>query len=703
MFPYPSGKLHMGHVRNYMISDAIAKYYKLKKQKVFQPFGFDSFGLPAENAAILHNINPKEWTDNNIIEMKRQLDSLDLELDWTTVETHQPSYYKHTQSLFRLLWQHGLAYRKSSQVYWDPVDKTVLAREQVINGKSWRSGAQVEMKTMDQYYLKITKYADKLLNGLEELDWPENVKSMQRHWIGKSIGYEVKFTNDLKVFTTRIDTLLQVEFIVLHPSHPIAKLHLKSVDKETIKTWLPNDQQIRGFPLGITVKHPLLKTKLPIYVANYVEDYGTLAVMGVPTQDKRDSLFKEAVNLKSFDPVPVENSNATLNIQQLLNDNIVEKKTYFRLRDWLVSRQRYWGCPIPLIHCKNCGTILDSEFVQMRDYRQEYGSINCIKCNTVSKRETDTLDTFVDSSFYFLRYFDYLNNDSIFTKEKVTLPIDVYVGGVEHATMHLLYARFINHFLFDINLVSHPEPFKKLITQGMVNGITYKDKSGKYLQSNESKRDAITTFEKMSKSKFNGVDPQEMIDKYGSDVVKLYIAFRAPVSLEIQWDESQIIGIVRWINKLKNLDCDIVNGRSPDLDRYVNNTIDKVDSYYSGMEMFNKIPSELMILTSTLQSQKAKNESYRDGVISLFQMLYPFGSSLAKQQLLKYQKPLQWPLKRLLQVDSNLNIKLLYKNKLVCFTDDLNADFEALLLKNKPNAKWNKIIKNFHRKVINFI
>ena len=580
MFPYPSGKLHMGHVRNYTIGDVISRYKRMRNFNVFQPMGWDAFGLPAENAAIANKVNPSDWTDQNIENMKTQLQSLGLSYDWSKeLRTCDPSYYKWEQLIFKKFFDAGLVYRKESLVNWDPVDETVLANEQVIDGKGWRSGAQIEIKQIDQWFIKITDYADELLDSLEGLDWPENVKLMQKNWIGKSKGAEIKYKIDgseefLTTFSTRPDTIYGVSFLAISPNHPLA-IQL-SKENDSILSFLEKCKETSaaeadmakadklGIDTSIKVIHPLTGNKLPVWVGNFVLlDYGTGVVMGVPAHDARDYEFAKKYNLsikqvietqnnetpntetgilinsENFDGLSSEDASKKI-INRLIELNSGEELIQFRLRDWGVSRQRYWGCPIPVVYENGSPKVVDESDMPIKlpklskDSQPTPLSQNSefITINEHSTRESDTFDTFMDSSWYYARFTSADNDENIFDENtKYWLPVDLYIGGIEHAILHLLYSRFFHKALRDIGLVEGDEPFKRLLTQGMV----LKDGA------------------KMSKSKGNTVDPQPYIEKYGADTVRLYMMFTSPPEQSLEWSESSVEGAARFLKKIWGL------------------------------------------------------------------------------------------------------------------------------------------------------
>ncbi|NWC91002.1 MULTISPECIES: leucine--tRNA ligase [unclassified Pseudomonas] len=645
MFPYPSGKLHMGHVRNYTIGDVISRYQRMLGKNVLQPMGWDAFGMPAENAAMKNNVAPAKWTYENIAYMKTQLRSLGLAVDWSReVTTCKPDYYRWEQWLFTRLFEKGVIYKKSGTVNWDPVDQTVLANEQVIDGRGWRSGALIEKREIPMYYFKITAYADELLSSLDDLPgWPEQVKTMQRNWIGKSRGMEVQFPYNvdsigaegvLKVFTTRPDTLMGATYVAVAAEHPLATQAAQnnpelqafiaeckggSVAEADVAT-----QEKKGLPTSLFVEHPLTGEKLPVWVANYVlMHYGDGAVMAVPAHDERDFEFavkynlpiKSVVRTSSGDtnPVPWQdaynehgtliNSGAFDGLDfegafdaievALIKKNLGASRTQFRLRDWGISRQRYWGCPIPIIHCDTCGDVPVPEdqlpVVLPEDVvpdgagsplarMPEFYECTCPKCGAPAKRETDTMDTFVESSWYYARYASPHYEGGLVEKSAADhwLPVDQYIGGIEHAILHLLYARFFHKLMRDEGLVSSDEPFKNLLTQGMVIAETYyrREANGAYTWFNpadvelvrDSKAKVISAklisdglpveiggTEKMAKSKNNGVDPQSMIDQFGADTCRLFMMFASPPDMSAEWSDSGVEGSHRFLKRVWRL------------------------------------------------------------------------------------------------------------------------------------------------------
>jgi leucyl-tRNA synthetase len=660
MFPYPSGRLHMGHVRNYTIGDVLSRFHKMKGFNVMQPMGWDAFGLPAENAAIKNNTAPAKWTYENIEHMKTQLKQLGLGLDWAReIATCKPEYYKWEQWLFTELFKKGLIYKKTSTVNWDPVDGTVLANEQVIDGRGWRSGALVEKRDIPQYFMKITAYAEELLNDLDKLDgWPEQVKTMQRNWIGKSYGCEVEFpiinqSANLKVYTTRPDTLMGATYVAVAAEHALATLAAQnnpkladfiaeckrgSVAEADVAT-----AEKKGMDTGLFVTHPLNGEKLPVWVANYVlMGYGEGAVMAVPAHDERDFEFankyslpiKAVIKNTDNDVLPMTEHGVLfdsgefngLNFEQssdaissaLSKKNLGKKRTQFRLRDWGVSRQRYWGCPIPIIHCEKCGevpvpleqlpvalpenVVMDGVGSPIKKDPNFYDA-TCPTCNGKATRETDTLDTFFESSWYFARYASFDSNKAMVDgRANYWLPVDQYVGGIEHAILHLLYARFFNKLMRDVGLIKNDEPFTNLLTQGMV----LKDGS------------------KMSKSKGNTVDPQELIDTYGADTARLFMMFAAPPDQSLEWADSGVEGASRFLKRVwkacyEHLQLGSIaayttgelTSELKNLRLQLHQTIEKVGDDYGRRHSFNTAISSVMELMNALAKIEGTDEITR--------------------------------------------------------------------------------------------
>ena len=655
MLPYPSGRLHMGHVRNYSIGDVISRYQKMLGKNVMQPIGWDAFGLPAENAAIKNKVPPASWTYENITHMKEQLIELGFGYDWSReLATCHPEYYKWEQWFFIKLFEKGLVYKKKAVVNWDPVDQTVLANEQVVEGCGWRSGAPVEKKEISQWYMKITDYADELLADIQKLEgWPDAVRMMQTNWIGKSVGLDINFkideSNSLTVYTTRPDTLFGATYLAIAAEHPIAIKAGK--DSQKIQSFLDECKKMetaeaametmekKGIDSGIKCVHPLTGEEISIWIANFVlMGYGTGAVMSVPAHDQRDYEFAKKYNIPMLDVISDTSGHVDTSKEAYVEKGLLinsgeftglgfdeafdaiseklsslsagEKKTNFRLRDWGVSRQRYWGCPIPIINCPSCGDIpekIDALPVRLPESVAidgagsplkkipEFYSTDCPKCGGKAQRETDTFDTFFESSWYFARYTCVDQKESILDERaNYWLPVDQYVGGIEHAILHLLYSRFFTKLLRDEGIVQTGEPFTNLLTQGMV----LKDGA------------------KMSKSKGNTVDPQEMISKYGADTARLFILFAAPPTQDLEWSDSGIEGAHRFINKffrlvtsfialkkensVSKIDTSKLTGEQKSIRQKTHLALQKVGDDFGRRHSFNTAIATMMELNNTI-------------------------------------------------------------------------------------------------------
>ncbi|MDB2500815.1 leucine--tRNA ligase, partial [Candidatus Pelagibacter bacterium] len=737
MFPYPSGKIHMGHVRNYTIGDVLARFKSMQGFNVLHPMGWDSFGMPAENAARQNNLDPKKWTEQNIETMKSQLKKLGLSIDWSKeISTCSADYYKHQQLFFLELYDKGLVYRKENYVNWDPVDETVLANEQVIDGKGWRSGAIVERKKLNQWFFNISKFSDELLTGLDDLpEWPNKVKTMQKNWIGKSFGCEISFTiknnadvKEIKCFTTRPDTLFGISFLALSTDHPIAKFYEK--DKEFIKfkdecsKTGTTEESIAiaekiGFKTNLIALNPLdAKQEVPVYFANFVlMDYGFGAVFGCPAHDQRDLDFalkyklevkavvkpinedndfeikNEAYtgpglifNSKFLDNLKVPEESILETIKILEDKKIGSKKINFRLKDWGISRQRYWGCPIPIAYNKN------NEVVKIPKEKLPITLPENINLNTTGNpldhqkdwkkilidgkectKETDTLDTFVDSSWYFLRFCSANNTSYGFDIDDLNywMPVDQYIGGVEHAILHLLYSRFfvraLSHDNDDLKLT---EPFKGLFTQGMVCHPTYKDKDNNWLSPDEvftndgkkffnknkpSENIVVGPTESMSKSKKNTIDPEKIISEYGADAVRMFILSDSPPEKDVQWSEQGIIASYKFIQKFWTLHVLIksqiklnieknIKNFDKSIEEFTNQTINKININLEKFS-YNVIIANLHeIYNFYSQAYKTECTNLNDNYIKILKVIFPVLPHFASECLSDLTiEEIKWP------------------------------------------------------------
>ena len=806
MFPYPSGKIHMGHVRNYTIGDVLARYKSLQGYNVLHPMGWDSFGMPAENAARQNNLSPKDWTESNISNMKSQLKRLGLSIDWDReISTCSVDYYKHQQEFFLELYDKGLVYRKEQDVNWDPVDQTVLANEQVIDGKGWRSGAQVERKKLNQWFFNITKFSNELLESLDTLDqWPNKVKIMQKNWIGKSFGCEVKFpissskdVREIKCFTTRPDTLFGLSFLALSVDHPLSKFY--EHDKEfirfkekcsetgTTEESIANAEKI-GFKTDLTAINPLDESiKVPVYFANFVlMDYGLGAVFGCPAHDQRDLDFanKYKLNVKTvvtpkkddlkfkvaneaytgpgyifnssfLDGLKCPEDSIIKTIEHLEKNGLGEKKINFRLKDWGISRQRYWGCPIPIIYDENNNPhklpkeMLPAELPQI-DKLQATGNPldnenewKNLKINGKKyTRETDTLDTFVDSSWYFLRFCSPKNSEYGFSYEDINywMPVDQYIGGVEHAILHLLYSRFfmqaITHKNDKFNIT---EPFKGLFTQGMVCHETYKDpennwvspdeiisKDGKkYLKNNPSQEVKVGPSESMSKSKKNTIDPENIISNYGADSVRLFILSDSPPEKDVQWSEEGIAASHKFIQKLWTLHRKIIEEISKDysedasdeLIKFTNKFIKKISNNLENFS-YNIIVANLHEMYSFLINEIGKGykkstilDNYKKILITMNPIIPHLSNECLK--IIENTDKVEWPSydeKQIKEDSSIIVIQINGKKRGLISTDPGSSETEIMKLvyEDQKIAKYlvnNKIKKQIYieNKLINII
>ncbi len=722
MFPYPSGSLHVGHTRNYVITDVIARLKRMQGYRVLQPMGWDAFGLPAENAAIERGIHPAQWTEQNIAQMKQQLGLLGFSIDWSReVTTCSPDYYRWTQWIFLQFFQAGLAYQKEAAVNWDPIDQTVLANEQVDNqGRSWRSGAIVERKLLRQWFLKITDYAEQLLQDIDKLSgWPDRVKTMQANWIGKSTGAYLEFpivdsTEKVAVFTTRPDTVYGVTYLVLAPEHPLtlqvttADRHpyvdafIKTVASQSELERTAEDKPKQGIATGGQAVNPFTGELVPILIADYVlYEYGTGAVMGVPAHDVRDFKFatekdlpirvvivppggkaNQTLEAAYTDPGIVVNSAEFDGMESIAAKTAIihkaeehgwgKARVQYRLRDWLISRQRYWGTPIPIIHCPDCGAMAVPEAdlpVQLPENialsgrgasplaQMDWVNVPCPTCGTAAKRETDTMDTFIDSSWYFLRYPDASNDQQVFDPAKTNdwMPVDQYVGGIEHAILHLLYSRFFTKVLRDRGLLNFDEPFKRLLTQGMVQAVTYKNPvTGKYVppdqvdpkqpQDPQTGEPLEVFYEKMSKSKYNGIPPEAVVGKYGADTSRMIVLFKAPPEKDLEWDDADVEGQFRFLNRVWRLVIDgpdripgeiqqsTLSKPEKELRRSIHTAIQAVTEDLDGDYQFNTAISELMKLSNALTDTTCKDSPvYTEGIEALILLLAPFAPHIAEE------------------------------------------------------------------------
>jgi len=713
MFPYPSGRIHMGHVRNYTMGDVLARFRRMQGFEVLHPMGWDAFGMPAENAAMERKVHPGTWTRTNIAAMREQLKRIGFAIDWSReLATCEPDYYGHEQALFLDMMEAGLVFRKESEVNWDPVDMTVLANEQVIDGKGWRSGAAVERKKLSQWFLKITDFAEELLDGLASLDqWPDKVRLMQENWIGKSRGLQFSFrfvgtppggaAGDVEVFTTRPDTIFGASFVAISPGHPIAEAiaagnpeaaaFIAECRKGGTTAAEIETAEKRGFDTGLEVVHPLDPNwRLPVWIANFVlMDYGTGALFGVPAHDVRDFEFATKYKLPikrvvaaaadgASAPVVEADTGAGIAVNSQFLDGMTtaeasaevikraetagwgQGKTQYRLRDWGVSRQRYWGTPIPVIHCAQCGivpvprdqlpVILPEDVTfdipgNPLDRHPSWGKVDCPSCGGPGRRETDTLDTFADSSWYFIRFASQ-PKDQPFDRAEAEqwLPVGQYIGGVEHAILHLLYARFWTRALERMGKLSIKEPFKGLFPQGMVTHETYRAGDGSWLSPTEVRRDGddwvhlesgapVTSgrVEKMSKSKRNTVDPEPILNRYGADAVRWFMLSDSPPERDLEWSEASIEGAARFVQRVWRLALAPAGAEGHDvtLDKKVARATSAVGEAIEGLQ-FNKSVAAVYELTAAVE--KAKPSASRDAAIrTLLLLVAPGAPHLAEE------------------------------------------------------------------------
>ena len=777
MFPYPSGNIHMGHVRNYVIGDICARYHKLQGDEVIHPMGWDAFGLPAENAAIQFKTHPQDWTYTNIKNMKDQLLKLDLDLDWDReLATCNENYYRYQQELFIDLYNAGLAYKKDAIVNWDPIDQTVLANEQVIDGKGWRTGAAVEKKKLSQWFFKITDYAEELLNDLDKLTlWPEKVKTMQKNWIGKSLGAEIKFKISekdkfLNIFTTRPDTIYGATFIAVSINHKIVGETLDTNSINKIRKdfeEIGNDKEKIGINLNLRCKHPILDKEIPIYIANFVLDnYGEGAIFGCPAHDERDYEFAKKYDLpiiKVIDcldtELPYVGDGKMINsplldglkkdeaideiIKYFNRSEIGHKKINYKIRDWGVSRQRYWGCPIPVIYYEDGSyRVLDkSELPVLLPYdinlegkgnallnKDSWRSIICPKNNKKAFRETDTLDTFVDSSWYYVRF---LNNNlnKPFDREQVnkTLPVDKYIGGIEHAILHLLYSRFFIKALRDIYNLKIDEPFKQLFTQGMITHKTYKtsnnewvmpkevvSKNGKLLRDKTGETIEEGPCEKMSKSKKNVVEPNEILDNYGIDATRLFMISDSPPDRELEWTDEGIQSSKNLVNRIHRYFSKKKGDVSLEIKKEIEKFVHNIENNILNFSL-NKCVADIYTLFNYLEK---KNVYLYDDKLSkrILICLFPIVPNLSRslnKNLFKSTGFEKWPkINADLLLENKLKLPIQIHGKLITTFDTtkgysekeiLKSIYELDKIKNKiQNKKVTKVI-NVQDKIINII
>jgi len=733
MLPYPSGKLHMGHVRNYTINDVMYRYLRMKGHNVLMPMGWDAFGLPAENAAMKGREAPAKWTYENIAYMKKQMQAMGLAIDWSReVATCDPAYYRWNQWLFLKMLEKGIAYLKTGTVNWDPVDQTVLANEQVIDGRGWRSGALIEKREIPMYYLRITDYAEELLTKLDDMDgWPERVRTMQANWIGKSVGVRFAFTHDIRddtgvpigagrmyVFTTRADTIMGVTFCAVAAEHPLAAVAAKNnealaafIDECKRGSVMEADMatmEKKGMPTGLTVKHPLTGEQVPLWVGNYVlMSYGDGAVMGVPAHDERDFAFARKYGIPIKQVIAVDGESFSdegwqewyedkqrghcvnsdkydgLSSAEAINavaadlaaQGLGEKKTTFRLRDWGISRQRYWGTPIPIIHCTECGAVpvpeKDLPVVLPEDCipdgsgnplnkRDDFINCACPKCGKPAKRETDTMDTFVDSCWYFMRYTCPDADTMVDARNDYWMPMDQYIGGIEHAILHLLYARFWTKVMRDMGLLTFDEPFNRLLTQGMVlnhiferrtdkGGVDYyapeeieieRDAQGKITGARalgDGKPVDYVGIGTMSKSKRNGVDPQDLIDRYGADTARLFVMFASHPEATLEWSDAGVEGAHRFLRRLwqyasaradmgRGADQKVRGKTGKQLRFDIHSTLKQANFDYERIQ-YNTVVSAAMKMLNALdavdESEADTQVAIREGLGIVLRVLYP--------------------------------------------------------------------------------
>ena len=781
MFPYPSGKIHMGHVRNYTLGDVVARYKKMNGFNVFHPMGWDAFGLPAENAAMTEKKNPADWTYTNISYMRNQLSSMGFSIDWDReIATCHPGYYKHEQLFFIKMYKNGLAYKKMSEVNWDPVDKTVLANEQVIDGRGWRSGALVEKKNLSQWFLKTSNYSEELLSDLDSLDmWPNKVKVMQSNWIGKSEGAEIifslvknNFSDDkhLKVYTTRPDTIFGATFVAISADHDLAKKILKKDNSakrfnEEIKA-IDSEKTKVGYDTSIFIKHPFLDKKIPLFIANFVlMDYGLGAIFGCPAHDQRDLDFALKYSLEVVQVVESlkskQNSNSIKNIailddglminsgfldgmdnekakkeviKRLEIEGIGNKKINYKLRDWGISRQRYWGCPIPILYRED-GSVVSVQEKDLpvilpvlgqnnpnptREEIDEWKNTICPISGMKAIRETDTFDTFFESSWYFLRYCNPRLDNKPFLKEDVNywLPVDQYIGGIEHAILHLLYSRFFTKALRDLNFLDISEPFKGLFTQGMVTHKTFRDKGGNWVEPNKivenkgkyfdgnDEQVEVGKIEKMSKSKKNVVNPSSIINHYGADTARWFMLSDSPPERDLEWTDIGVASSHKFINKIWETCIRSKNYKASDgllktnkFDLLVKSVSENIEKFH-----FNKSVANIYEYVNEINKSMDKKTISSDGLKraakNLCIIIHPFTPHLSEEiwELLGYGDfcaNASWPEFEKNVIVEKVDLPVQVNGKLKGLIPSKNNDKEEVVLKKAKNLpSLNRALKD---------
>ncbi len=783
MFPYPSGKIHMGHVRNYTLGDVVARYKKLKGFNVMHPMGWDAFGLPAENAAITEKKSPDSWTYKNINTMKGQLKSMGFSFDWKKeLATCHPEYYKHEQEFFIKMFENGLAYKKESEVNWDPVDKTVLANEQVIDGRGWRSGAEIEKKHLSQWFLKTSKYSEELLRDLDSLvEWPDKVKTMQKNWIGKSEGAEINFNltskglkdYKIKIYTTRPDTIFGATFIAISCQHPLVEKLLETNGK--IKKFIKecersnSEKEKLGFNTEITAEHPVTKKTIPVYIANFVlMDYGLGAIFGCPAHDQRDLDFANKYNLDVIKVVESKNETkkitniATTGDGILINSDFLNgldvesakkkildyvvskglgsKKTNYKLRDWGVSRQRYWGCPIPILYRED-GEIISvnkkdlpvllpknnvlSGALTSLNNAEDWKITTCHETGMKAVRETDTFDTFFESSWYFLRFCNPRLSSPLDIEEiKYWLPVDQYIGGIEHAILHLLYSRFFTKALRDLDYISLDEPFKGLFTQGMVTHMTFKNSNNEWVEPSDvikkndqllDKNDRLVSsgnIEKMSKSKKNVIDPGEIINLYGADTARWFMLSDSPPERDLEWTETGVAASYKFINKiwelfeksfsyksdLKNVDKKIIGK----FDRIINDISNNIEGFHFNKSVA-KIYEYVNLLSSLVSKKSIHEDSLSKTIHNLTIIIHPFIPHLSEEMWQKMGMDglcasANWPKTQQFFKEDVIKMPIQINGKTRSLVEITNDEDKNLVMK-KVMADL-KIIKNLENKKI---